>query len=136
MDSVRSLVQLNSRPPRFSKGAHQQIASRADRFMRDNLEERLNLGAICRAARCGRKTLRAAFKSAYGMNPVSYFRVLRLWEARRRILDSRQLHMRITDIAADCWFTHLGHFGVAYKLLFGETPSESRMRLLFRRRSA
>ena len=135
MDSHQSLVQLYPRS-RFPKGAHQQIAVRADRFMRENLEERLNMEAICGAARCGRKTLRAAIKSAFGMNPVSYFRVLRLWEARRRILDARQLQMRITDIAADCGFTHLGHFGVAYKMLFGETPSETRLRTLFRRRSA
>ena len=121
-------IQLHSRFPRH---AHRQIAFRADRFMRENLEERLNLEAICRAARCGRKTLRAAFKSAFGMNPVSYFRVLRLLEARRRILDVGQLHVRITDIAADCGFSHLGHFGVAYKLQFGETPSETRIKPLY-----
>jgi AraC-like DNA-binding protein len=58
---------------------------------------------------------------------MAYVRLQRLNEVRRQLASTDRRASRIVDVAGDCGFDHLGHFGVAYKSMFGSTPSETRL---------
>jgi AraC-like DNA-binding protein len=90
-------------------------------LMWSSIEEPPTLRDICAAARCSVRTLIYVFNATFGMSPMRYFKIQRLNVAHRR-LQGAGSGARIFDIAADCGFWHLGHFGVDYKAFFGTTP--------------
>jgi AraC-like DNA-binding protein len=90
-------------------------------LMWSSIEEPPTLRDICVAAKCSVRTLIYVFNATFGMSPMKYFKIQRLNVAHRR-LQNAESSARIFDIAADCGFWHLGHFGVDYKAFFGTTP--------------
>jgi AraC-like DNA-binding protein len=99
----------------------EKLVRTALELMWASLEEPLTLREICAAARCSVRTLIYVFNATFGMSPMKYFKIQRLNVAHRR-LQSAEAGARVFDIAADCGFWHLGHFGVDYKAFFGTTP--------------
>ncbi len=101
--------------------SREKLVRTALELMWASLEEPLTLREICAAARCSVRTLIYVFNATFGMSPMKYFKIQRLNVAHRR-LQSAEAGARVFDIAADCGFWHLGHFGVDYKAFFGTTP--------------
>jgi AraC-like DNA-binding protein len=99
----------------------QKLVRAAQELMWEGIEEPPSLREICHAVKCSVRTLIYAFNDTFGMSPMKYFKVQRLNAAHRK-LQSAESGARIFDVAADCGFWHLGHFGVDYKALFGTTP--------------
>lgn len=97
------------------------LVRKALELMWSSIEEPPTLRDICGAAKCSVRTLIYVFNATFGMSPMRYFKIQRLNVAHRR-LQSAGSGARIFDIAADCGFWHLGHFGVDYKAFFGTTP--------------
>jgi AraC-like DNA-binding protein len=58
------------------------------------------------------------------MGPIRYLTLRRMHLVRRALLRADS-STTITRIATDHGFWELGRFSVAYRTLFGETPSES-----------
>jgi AraC-like DNA-binding protein len=80
---------------------------------------------LCLACEVPRRTLNRALKNTMGMGPVTYSRRVRLNDARRALLRNRAHPTRVTDVALDLGFWHLGRFAEQYKELFGESPHET-----------
>jgi AraC-like DNA-binding protein len=99
----------------------EKLVRTALELMWASIEEPPTLREICTAARCSVRTLIYVFNATFGMSPMKYFKIQRLNIAHRR-LQSAEPGARVFDIAADCGFWHLGHFGVDYKAFFGTTP--------------
>jgi AraC-like DNA-binding protein len=99
----------------------EKLVRTALELMWASIEEPPTLREICTAARCSVRTLIYVFNATFGMSPMKYFKIQRLNVAHRR-LQSAEAGARVFDIAADCGFWHLGHFGVDYKAFFGTTP--------------
>jgi AraC-like DNA-binding protein len=99
----------------------EKLVRTALELMWASIEEPPTLREICTAARCSVRTLIYVFNATFGMSPMKYFKIQRLNIAHRR-LQSAEAGARVFDIAADCGFWHLGHFGVDYKAFFGTTP--------------
>jgi AraC-like DNA-binding protein len=59
------------------------------------------------------------------MGPIRYLTLRRMHLVRRALLRAESLETSVTRIATDHGFWELGHFSVAYRALFGETPSAS-----------
>lgn len=70
------------------------------------------------------RTLNRAFKERFGIGPKQYIVATRLAGVRRAITVSPP-DTRITDIASDWGFWHLGRFAADYKRMFGELPSDT-----------
>lgn len=113
--------------PARSGSARRQVARRGEAYLRENLHHPLALSDLCREVGSNERTLREGFQELYGLSPISYLKALRLRTARAR-LRSAGSDVRISDIALDCGFKHLGRFSVSYRRIFGETPSETRRR--------
>jgi len=103
-----------------------RLVKRVEEFMSEHLDEPLSLNSICAEMRCRPRTLIYAFNATLGMGPIAYLKVQRLNRVKRMLQAPDFRRSRILDLAGDCGFWHLGHFGAAYKSMFGVTPSQTR----------
>ncbi|MDM0012970.1 anthranilate 1,2-dioxygenase regulatory protein AndR [Variovorax sp. J22P168] len=112
--------------PRASRGAGPGIAPacvhRAEAYMQAHVDEPLCLADIAQAAQVPVRTLLDAFKRFRDHAPMQYLKELRLELARRR-LQRPDAATRVSSVALDCGFLHLGRFSQAYSRRFGESPS-------------
>ena len=117
----------------FGAQVYEQSFSKGDMFRMSLLEKLhqlsrmsktrpLSLDKICKAVGMKRRTLQKYFHELYGMGPTEYFRVRRLNGARTDLLRGG----KVSDVAADWKFTHLGRFSGSYKTHFGESPKMTR----------
>jgi AraC-like DNA-binding protein len=92
-----------------------------------HLAEPITLGRLCEVAQAGERSVQLAFRARRGMSPMRFVCERRLAAAHRRILEAAA-DDAITEIATGLGFTHLGRFSLAYRELFGESPSQTRRR--------
>jgi AraC-like DNA-binding protein len=78
---------------------------------------------LCMVAHVSERRLRTAFTDTVNLPPIRYFRYRLLNQARRRLLDSAQNGVTVSDVAAEHGFGHFGRFANGYQELFGELPS-------------
>ncbi|WP_417812580.1 helix-turn-helix transcriptional regulator, partial [Thalassospira alkalitolerans] len=70
------------------------------------------------------RNLQGAFRSRYGRSPMTVLRDLRLelaWEE----LSNPKRTTRVTDVAIELGFSHLGRFSEMYRKKYGCTPVET-----------
>jgi AraC-like DNA-binding protein len=96
-----------------------------DFFLEMNPDQPLYLTEICAAIGVAERTLRAACEEHLGLGPIRYLSLRRMHLARRALLRADRSTATVTRVAIDHGFWELGRFSVAYRALFGETPSES-----------
>lgn len=100
------------------------VARRAERYMRERIEEPFCVDDVSVAVRVSRRYLEYVFADAFGTSPSRYLRLSRLHEVRRR-LKKPGTTTTVTREAVALGFNHLGLFSVQYKKTFGESPSET-----------
>lgn len=100
------------------------LVQHVERFMWENVEEPITLRRICEATHSSLRSLIYCFSRTFGLGPIAYLKIRRLEAAHRRLLETRG-KARITDVAADFGFWHMGHFGADYKRMFGSTASQT-----------
>lgn len=100
------------------------IARRADRHLRERLTEPVLIDDLCIGLRVSRRYLEYCFRSAFGVSPSRYARLLRLHEVRRR-LQRANAETTVTREALRMGFSHLGQFAAQYKGIFGESPRDT-----------
>lgn len=100
------------------------FVKRADDFIRAHCRGPLTLQDITDAVDVPSRTLQQAFQQFKGAAPMQYLKQLRLELARQALLNGGTA-VSVADIAMDCGFAHLGRFSLAYKALYGESPSET-----------
>ena len=95
----------------------------AKRYLLDHATETPTIAEVARASSTTPRTLYDGFRRSHGIGPLGWLRAQRLERARDELLRSRPGSVRVTDIAMQCGFQHLGRFCQAYKSRFGETPT-------------
>jgi transcriptional regulator GlxA family with amidase domain len=83
------------------------------------------LTEICASIEVSERTLRACCEEHLGMGPIRYLTLRRMHLARRALFRADPSTSTVTRIATDHGFWELGRFSVAYRTLFGESPSET-----------
>jgi AraC-like DNA-binding protein len=89
-----------------------------------HLGETITIGRLSSVARAGERSLQMAFQVHRGMSPMRYVCERRLAAAHRRIANAGTAG-EITSMATGLGFTHLGRFSIAYREVFGESPSQT-----------
>jgi AraC-like DNA-binding protein len=112
-------------PDRAALRRHRQIVSRFEDVLRERPEEMLSLSAICTALGVAERTLSLACQEFLGQGPMQYARGRRLELVRLRLLASDPAQAQVTNIAMHYGFWELGRFAQAYRLRFGERPSDT-----------
>lgn len=97
----------------------------AEEIMHAHSEEPLSMLELARRLDIGLRSLQLAFREVHdGLSPREVYSRIRLDRARQRLLAASGAD-RVTTIALDSGFGHLGRFAMAYARTFGELPSET-----------
>jgi AraC-like DNA-binding protein len=89
-----------------------------------HLADPIGLDDLLAVSGSSARTLQTSFLRYRGTTPMRFLRDRRLDHARTEIL--RRPGVRVTDIAIECGFSHLGRFARQYGVRFGEAPSHTR----------
>ena len=107
LDDLRAVVGMRVElGHRLRADSYPRISRKARAAMLDQLEEPLQINALCTRLGCSPRALQYAFQSVFDINPVAYFRSLRLTAARRALLGPHRT-MTVQDVAAQFGFGHL-----------------------------
>ena len=102
-----------------------QIINRLDAFLRDHLDEPLQLSQLCDVTGVSERSLRNACHAVHGTSPKRYLTRRRMEAVRSALVEARPGEATVTRIATDHGFFELGRFAAAYTTLFGERPSDT-----------
>lgn len=94
-------------------------------YMRDHLDESLTILDLSRVCQMRSRTLINAFEAITGFGPMEYLKRLRLSAVHRALRHGDRSRTRIIDVATDWGFWHMGHFARDYRVMFGESPSQT-----------
>jgi AraC-like DNA-binding protein len=122
---IRCLTEGESSEMTAGSRRHDTIVARFEHFLEANPDKPLYLTEICAAIGVAERTLRASCEEHMGMGPIRYLSLRRMHLVRRALLRAASTEATVTRLATDHGFWELGHFSVAYRELFGESPSES-----------
>jgi AraC-like DNA-binding protein len=101
------------------------LVPQAREFMAAHMASEINAEDIARALGVSYRVLHYAFRDAVGVSPYRYFLTEKL-HAARRILKSADAS--VSKACASYGFASPSRFSQQYKRLFGELPSETRLR--------
>ena len=101
----------------------QLVMRRFEQFLEENPDRSVYMAELCAAIGVSGRTLRLRCEEHLGMGPSKYLWLRRMNIARRKLAMSDPTAAKVTTIALDCGFGELGRFAVAYRKLFGESPS-------------
>jgi AraC-like DNA-binding protein len=104
---------------------HDAILALFEDFLAANPDRPLYLTEICAGIGVAERTLRASCEEHLGMGPIRYLTLRRMHLVRRALLLAEESKSTVTRIVTDRGFWELGRFSVAYRALFGESPSET-----------
>ncbi len=104
------------------------VFKQARDFIHHNLADGISIVALCREIGVSRRSLESVFRSVIGMGPGNYVRTLQLNHIRRDLMSGTDGDTSIGVIAARRGVWHWSRFSQHYRLLFGELPSQTRLR--------
>jgi AraC-like DNA-binding protein len=110
-------------PDRPTSHSSLNLVQRAEVLALADLDKPLHVATLAHTLAVSERTLRKAFKNAYGLSPCRHLRMLRLSRVRRALLSAHDHVVTVTKIATEFGFAELGRFSVEYRKVFGESPS-------------
>jgi AraC-like DNA-binding protein len=120
---VDCLARHEDRGNSAAQGQHAIIMRRFRRVVEENREQPLYIPEICNSIRVPSRTLRMVCQEHLGMGPKRYLVLRRMHLARRALREAQPVATSVTDIATRFGFWQLGRFAVAYRSIYGESPS-------------
>jgi AraC family ethanolamine operon transcriptional activator len=105
-----------------------RYARLAREYIETNRDESITMAALCKVVGVSIRTLEYSFRDVFEMTPIQFIRKRRLNAVRSALLQPRNRGRKVTTVAMDHGFWHLGRFSREYRLLFHELPSETRRR--------
>ena len=111
----------------MSAGAcrHGAIVSRFEEFLEANPDRPIYLTELCAAMGVSERILRTACEEHLGLGPIRYLFLRRMHLVRRALLHADSATATVSGVVTDLGFCELGRLSVAYRALFGESPSET-----------
>jgi AraC-like DNA-binding protein/ligand-binding sensor protein len=122
--------QLGEEANRLIIGSRPQepvAVTKARRFIRDNLGDRLTLDDVSRHAGLSPHHFCKVFRKAAGVNLIEYINRCRIEKARDMLLKP---DARVSEVAFEAGYQSLSQFNRTFRTLTGESPTEFRRRIL------
>jgi AraC-like DNA-binding protein len=102
-----------------------RVARLAQEYIEDHYSNSIRMEYLCRSTGVSLRTLERSFLRYFQVSPFEYIKARRLNAARQALVAGDPSCDRVTPIALDNGFTHLGRFSVDYREHFGESPKET-----------
>jgi transcriptional regulator GlxA family with amidase domain len=98
------------------------LLRRARAYIHDRLHEPVRVLEVARELGTSSRTLELTFRELLDITPKEYINTSRLY-AFHRNLRSAEPGKKVSDIANDMGYWHMGELARNYRLRFGELPS-------------
>ena len=95
------------------------------KYIEQHPADAVTIGEICAATGVSWRTLDRAFMERFGIGPKTYLQRARLSRAREQLAASHKGELRVSEIASNWGFWHMGQFAHDYRTVYGELPSET-----------
>jgi AraC-like DNA-binding protein len=118
---IDCLIRGDFPDPRTGLRRSRIIMRQFEEWLEANLDRPVYLAEICAVLGVPARTLKYYCHEHLGMGPTQYLRLRRMRMARQTLLEAGGT--TVSEIAAKYGFWELGRFAVAYRILFGESPS-------------
>jgi AraC-like DNA-binding protein len=102
-----------------------QIVTRCMDFIRSTATWRPSMVDLYGAAGMSERRVRSAFLDVTGMPPNRYIRLVALNQARTMLRQAEKDSATVTDIISGLGIYHQSRFASYYRVVFGESPSET-----------
>jgi AraC-like DNA-binding protein len=122
---IRCLMDGEARNEGVPRGHRAVVAKRFAAVVEASLDGPLLIPDLCRMVGTTARTLNTLCREQLGVSAQRFLALRRLHLTRRRLLRSDHLFVTVTEIATSYGIWELGRFAVAYKSLFGESPSST-----------
>lgn len=99
------------------------VVEQAIRYMHEFLDKPTSIDNMAKAVGCSRARLFEVFKENTGMTPNDYWQRIRVEQAYRQLLSTKD---SITKIAMDCGFTTSQYFCTVFRKYWGISPRDCR----------
>jgi AraC-like DNA-binding protein len=99
------------------------VMRRFEQIVEVHQNETLYIAEVCAKIGVAERTLRSHCQEHLGMSPHKYLWLRRMNLARRTLTFADRAVTAVTEVATAHGFWELGRFAVAYRRLFGESPS-------------
>ncbi|MCC4118276.1 AraC family transcriptional regulator [Aromatoleum toluclasticum] len=103
---------------------------RVEEYIDANADQDLTVGDLAAHANVSTSALFAGFREFRNTTPMAYLKSVRMQRVHEELRDPTSAEKTVTCIATHWGFHHLGHFAIAYKARFGESPSRTREKAL------
>jgi len=97
---------------------------KAEQYIRDNIANNISIHDLVQVCDVSERALYDGFRRFRHTTPMNYLRSYRM-EVIRQDLLLKGNKQSVTDIATRWGVTQLGRFAAMYKLVYGESPSET-----------
>lgn len=125
---ITAIATKKERCPAAVRPKRQTALARAEAYIELNASCVIGVGDICQAAGVSERTLQYAFLQKFGIGPKEFLNIFRLVEVRRQLRVASLGITKVTDIANNWGFWHMGQFAADYRQRFDELPSETLQR--------
>ena len=105
-----------------------KIMQKFREYLQECADEPIYIPELCARLGVPDRTLRLVCHEFLGIGPKRYLHLRRMNLARRALCSDDAVATSITEVAMRFGFWELGRFSVAYKAIFGESPSRTLLR--------
>ncbi len=109
----------------LGKRSTDSVAKRARDYIEDHYDSTIRMEDLCRCTGVSMRTLQRSFSEYFQMSPFDYIKARRLNAARQALVAGDSSRGRVTQIALENGFTHLGRFSIDYREHFDESPKDT-----------
>ncbi len=104
--------------------AVKQPWTKIEEILKTTLNAPIKVSQLSQAAGVSERSLLRLFQKRFGLSPKAYLNRVRLCRVRHELKHSSG-KVRISDVANNWGFWHMGQFAADYRKLFAELPSET-----------
>ena len=120
---VKCLTDDTSADTHRARSTRLPVMLRLERIVKENRGKPLYVTDVCATIGVTERTLRHHCMEHLGISPHRYLWLRRMHQARRALATADVPQTTVTNVATEHGFWELGRFSVAYRKLFGESPS-------------
>jgi transcriptional regulator GlxA family with amidase domain len=99
--------------------------ARARQLLEEQPEEPWSTSSLAVRVHLSVRSLQEGFARELGVPPMKYLQQVRLRRARDRLREASSAQTTVASVASRLGLSHLGRFAAAYRLAFGESPSQT-----------
>ena len=116
---------LAPQPKILARNSKNHTWSKIEHIISSAIDTTIHVTELAQATGTSERTLLRLFQERFGVSTKTYLNIMRLNGVRRDLKRTSLKEKKITDIANNWGFWHMGQFAADYKRLFGELPSKT-----------